>query len=209
MARKTKEDAERTYHALLDAATKLFIQRGVAKTTLNDIATAAGMTRGAVYWHFDNKDAVILALWERNAGAQHRAFREELTQLDSIDPAGYLRSALFGMIQKVVEEPKIGQAIRITMHNVEFTEEKTELQRFLQKKREDFHVAMENAFTIIREQGQLKSELPSNLLAHALISYLFGLLHNHLEPGLSDINLKENGQALLNLFFDSILAPSQ
>jgi len=44
------------------------------------------------------------------------------------------------------------------------------------------------------------------LLAHALMSYLYGLLHNHLEPGMSDINLKKNGETLLNLFLDSIIS---
>ena len=48
MARKNKEDTEHTYALLLDAAESVFTQKGVAATTLNDIAVAAGMTRGAI-----------------------------------------------------------------------------------------------------------------------------------------------------------------
>lgn len=51
MARKTKEDALRTRQLLIESAIQQFAQRGVTNTTLTDIADAAGVTRGAVYWH--------------------------------------------------------------------------------------------------------------------------------------------------------------
>ena len=69
MVRKTKEDTEQTYTALLDAAERVFKDKGVAAATLNDIAGAAGMTRGAIYWHFKDKEELFDALppcrWKR------------------------------------------------------------------------------------------------------------------------------------------------
>lgn len=53
--RRTKEDAQHTREALLDAAELVFAQRGVSRTSLQEIAKAAGLTRGAVYWHFKDK----------------------------------------------------------------------------------------------------------------------------------------------------------
>ena len=53
--RRTKEDAEKTRCAILAAAEQLFLERGVAHTSLEHIARHAGVTRGAVYWHFQNK----------------------------------------------------------------------------------------------------------------------------------------------------------
>ena len=61
MVRRTKADAEATRLSLLDAAEQLFQARGVSRTSLNDIATAAGTTRGAIYWHFKDK-ADLLSL---------------------------------------------------------------------------------------------------------------------------------------------------
>ena len=49
MVRRTKADAEATRNSLLDAAECLFQTHGVSRTSLNDIATAAGTTRGAIY----------------------------------------------------------------------------------------------------------------------------------------------------------------
>lgn len=65
MVRRTKAEAEQTRHKLLDAAEQLFLQRGVSRTSLNDIATAAGTTRGAIYWHFQDKADLFNAMMER------------------------------------------------------------------------------------------------------------------------------------------------
>ena len=65
MARKTKEDAQKTRQQLIEAAITQFSTRGVASTTLTDIADAAGVTRGAVYWHFSSKAEIFNAIWEQ------------------------------------------------------------------------------------------------------------------------------------------------
>lgn len=62
--RRTKAEAEQTRQSLLSTARQLFAQQGVAKTSLDQIAQAAGLTRGAVYWHFANKAELFHALRE-------------------------------------------------------------------------------------------------------------------------------------------------
>jgi TetR/AcrR family acrAB operon transcriptional repressor len=49
MARRTKEEAQATRTQLLDTAEVVFREKGVSRTTLTDIASAAGVTRGAIY----------------------------------------------------------------------------------------------------------------------------------------------------------------
>ncbi|TXD80322.1 TetR family transcriptional regulator [Mitsuaria sp. TWR114] len=65
MARRTKQEAQETRARLLDAAEQLFHERGVSRTSLQDIAQAAGVTRGAVYWHFEDKVQLFNAMMER------------------------------------------------------------------------------------------------------------------------------------------------
>ncbi|ELD9861678.1 multidrug efflux transporter transcriptional repressor AcrS, partial [Escherichia coli] len=55
MAKRTKAEALKTRQELIETAIAQFAQHGVSKTTLNDIADAANVTRGAIYWHFENK----------------------------------------------------------------------------------------------------------------------------------------------------------
>ena len=65
MARKTKEEAQRTRQLLIESAIQQFALRGVTNTTLTDIADAAGVTRGAVYWHFASKTELFNEMWQQ------------------------------------------------------------------------------------------------------------------------------------------------
>ncbi len=66
-----------TVTALLDAAMELFAEQGYGATSIPDICTQAGLTKGAFYSNFANKDALFLALldrsWERRAEWIRRA----------------------------------------------------------------------------------------------------------------------------------------
>jgi len=63
--RKTKSEAEKTRQHLLDAALEVFWRKGVTSASLQEIAEEAGVTRGALYWHFANKEAFFEALFVR------------------------------------------------------------------------------------------------------------------------------------------------
>lgn len=65
MVRKTKEDAELTRQRIIDAAREVFLARGVSRSTLEHIASQANVTRGAVYWHFENKSQIFYAIRDR------------------------------------------------------------------------------------------------------------------------------------------------
>ena len=65
MPRRTKQEAQQTRHALLDAAELVFERRGVAGTSLQEVAAAAGLTRGAGYWHFRDKADLFNAMMDR------------------------------------------------------------------------------------------------------------------------------------------------
>lgn len=54
--RKTKAEAQKTREQLLQSTLDTFFLHGVAKTPLQAIARNAGVTRGALYWHFKNKE---------------------------------------------------------------------------------------------------------------------------------------------------------
>src|SRR5882757_9515892 len=65
MPRRTKAAAAVTREHLLDAAQRVFREHGVTRTSLTEVATAAGVTRGAVYWHFKDKAALFTAMCDR------------------------------------------------------------------------------------------------------------------------------------------------
>ena len=69
MARNSKEGTEATRLALISAARQLFVEKGYADTATPDIVAAAGVTRGALYHHFEDKKALFRAVIEREAMA--------------------------------------------------------------------------------------------------------------------------------------------
>ena len=60
-----QEEALETRNRILDAAEHVFFEKGVSHTSLADIAQHAGVTRGAIYWHFANKSELFDAMFDR------------------------------------------------------------------------------------------------------------------------------------------------
>ena len=62
MTKRSHEEALQTKKQIMDAAISLFTIKGYEKTSLSDVARAAGVTRGAIYWHFENKGELLIEL---------------------------------------------------------------------------------------------------------------------------------------------------
>ena len=60
--KRTREEAEKTRQNILASARQVFCNLGYNDTTMEEIARQAGVTRGAVYWHFDNKLDILLQM---------------------------------------------------------------------------------------------------------------------------------------------------
>ncbi|UCJ16725.1 TetR/AcrR family transcriptional regulator [Pseudomonas sp. MM211] len=62
MARRTRAEMEKTRSALLSTARKVFCERGYAETSMDDLTAQAGLTRGALYHHFGDKQGLLAAV---------------------------------------------------------------------------------------------------------------------------------------------------
>lgn len=118
MVRKTKEDTELTRAALLEAAERVFYEKGVAQTTLSDIATAAGLTRGAIYWHFKDKAALLQALFGQ-AMLPMEAMRAELDICSETDPLGALHRMCVQSLTTLAQSPQQQRIFSILFHKCE------------------------------------------------------------------------------------------
>ncbi len=78
MARRAKQDAEKTRTRILASALALFARKGYEHTTFTDVAARLKMTKGAVYWHFESKQALLLALVDEMLAKFHRQISELL-----------------------------------------------------------------------------------------------------------------------------------
>lgn len=72
---RISKDADVRKAEILDAAEKLFQEKGYAKATTDDILSATGIARGTLYYHFKSKEEILLAMIDRQINRQEEAFR--------------------------------------------------------------------------------------------------------------------------------------
>lgn len=74
--RTQRERSEKTVEVLLDAARRCFAERGFLETSLEAVATEAGVTKGALYHHFESKQSLFRAVYEREQRRLRRLSRD-------------------------------------------------------------------------------------------------------------------------------------
>jgi TetR/AcrR family acrAB operon transcriptional repressor len=192
MARRTKEEAAATRDRILDTAEQLFAEHGVSRTTLQHIATAAGVTRGAIYWHFDDKVALFNAMIERVVMPLEAA----RAQLDTMEPLQALREYMLAALRMAVEDARARRVFEIAILKMEVV---GELDAARVRRQESLEAWMERAEARIREaaeRGELRQGVVPRAAALAMWSLVDGLIRNWLfEPEAFDL-LEVGAQAI-------------
>jgi TetR/AcrR family acrAB operon transcriptional repressor len=122
MARRTKEDAQTTRSQLLQAAIRVFGEKGVSRTSLQDIAAAAGTTRGAIYWHFKNKADLFNALMDDALLPMEQAM-QRIGHDPAQDPLVELEHALLQTMRDIVSNERTRAVFEIAIMKVEYVDE--------------------------------------------------------------------------------------
>ncbi|WP_319531358.1 TetR family transcriptional regulator [uncultured Cohaesibacter sp.] len=207
MARKTKEQAEQTYHTLLDAASELFYNQGYTRTTLNEIAAHAGMTRGAFYWHFSSKSDIVQAIWENHAFPVFNPVRLGLNNLPADNPAAEFRVGIGRLLELIASDQKLARALFILMHNMETSEKEETLVEFLRERHSSILVTLQESFGAIEAAGQLRPGVTPKHSALSFFCLLLGVIHQSLLP-FRCLEIGTDGHVIINDFLDGILKPN-
>ncbi|WP_338525944.1 TetR family transcriptional regulator [Pseudomonas batumici] len=175
MARRTKEEAQETRRQILEAAEKAFYERGVARTTLGDIATLAGVTRGAIYWHFSNKAELVQAMLDSLHEPLDELARASESE-DELDPLGCMRTLLIHVFRQVALDPQTRRINEILFHKCEFTDEMCDLRRQRQAASVDCNVKIGLTLRNAVARGQLPGDLDPARAAIAIHAYIHGII---------------------------------
>jgi len=204
MARRTKEEAAATRDSILDAAEKLFVQQGVSRTTLQHIATEAGVTRGAIYWHFDDKGALFNAMMER-ATLPLEGELQVLDQSDSDDPLVDLRNYMLAVLRRTVEDPQARRVFEICTLKVEFVED-DEMDAVRQRRQDNLNNWMARAERRIRlavEKGLIKADVDTATVALAMWVIVDGLIRNWMfDP--KGFDLLQTGKCVIDPYIEGL-----
>ncbi len=201
MVRRTKAEAEQTRHALLDAAERLFLERGVSRTTLQDIATAAGTTRGAIYWHFQDKAALFNAMMDRVTLPLEQAFLDfpDCAQANADGVLAHLLNAILNALKATAHDPQTGRVFEIAIHKVEYV---SDMRPVVQRRMEamgQFRQYIQDALERVAELSNTPLPMSAPDAAMGLCMLFDGLLENWLLDR-SAFDLEAMGRTTLTNF---------
>jgi len=202
MARRTKAEAAATREALIDAAEEMFMEHGVARTSLEQIARHAGMTRGAVYWHFKNKADLFRAMLERIRMPFEDLIREIDDPAVHDSPLSAIRLAcLKGMTR--LEQPRYTRVHSILLYRCEFFSD-IDPVAMQEEIACDVYDALLKYFTLAAEQQALA--VSPDIAADLMNTSLSGLFHDWLRKP-DAYSIHDRGQVLIDQLLNLIAAP--
>jgi len=196
MVRRTKDEAQKTRATILEAAMQILLLRGIARTHLADIAREAGLTRGAIYWHFANKDDLLNTLWKDLIDTNDFLF-QVMENTDEFDPLGSLVEQLFVFLKKMPDNARRQQLFYLfldenTLQNhhypFHFNQKKFQLER-LRK--------VENLLRNAIDKRQLPASIDVSLGAITIIAYVDGLTPQY-QRLVDELGIKLNVSFLIN-----------
>ena len=173
MARKTKEEALKTRETIIDAAVRVFSVQGISRTTLAEIAHEAGVTRGAIYWHFKNKEDLLEVLWE-DILSPFDAVRRAVENGQETDPLGVMHKAHLDLFRGLQQNPRRLQMLKILLNNSDSVDDPS-----FQMQKSHFCEGQElitKIFMSAIRQGQLPETFDVYMGSIATIVFINGLI---------------------------------
>ena len=173
--RKTKTEAQKTRRYLLDAALEVFWRDGVIRASLQAIAQEAGVTRGALYWHFKNKEDLFETLFEQQYADFFAAFNDQ-TLRDNQDVWTHLQHNLTTMFETLATRESKHKFCNVMFSKCEQTAGNETITELACRYHRLFQKQIAYALQLSREQGRLPENTDIELAAIYLESSLVGLI---------------------------------
>ncbi|MEV4427576.1 ScbR family autoregulator-binding transcription factor [Streptomyces sp. R-07] len=163
-----QERARRTKVHILQSAAELFAERGYATVTLQDVAERAEMTKGAVYFHYTNKEALAVAVVQEHyarwpgilqgaEGTHEEPFDTLTAVLDAVTAA---------FARDIVVQAGARLQIERALIDAELPEPYVGWEDYLTR-----------LITEARDAGQLRAGVEPRAAARVLVSAFFGMQH--------------------------------
>lgn len=156
------EQRQRSVEKLLGAALRLFVSQGYRSTTLEQIAAAARLTKGAVYFYFGSKEKILLELLTR---VEPIIVDEVIEVTERAGP-----SAIDGMVAFFNKQAKLGIARRnevllLILMSLEFGGSKGAVSQAIERIYRRLHKHVESLIRRGQKSGELRNNVPVRELA--------------------------------------------
>ncbi len=201
MVRRTKDKAQETRNRILDAAEQVFSDRGVSRTSLNDIAEAAGVTRGAIYWHFQDKSELFCAMLGRVTMPMEELRDRAAGQLAE-DPLAYIRAMALNILTRTATDAQCQRVFDVVVHKCEYLDEMAEVKQRFARMREGCLQKIEQGFRQAIKRGTI-ARVDPRLASVGLTALIDGVIMNWLVDR-RFFPLERRAAALVDLYLDGL-----
>ena len=174
--RKTKEEALKTRSKVLKSAMKVFLAKGYSQTSLADIAETAGYTRGAVYWHFEDKSEILEVLISKF----HERFLFKKAEIlpSALDPLQKVTEVININFLELYRNKEFRDFIELTWFKTEIDQHAGLLQGKVAITK-IFNDTITQLFYEAARQGILKKEIEPEIAALTITSLINGIYRGY------------------------------
>jgi len=162
---------------IIDAAKKVLCEQGIAKTTMREVAKAASLTRGSIYWHFKDKNELLLELRRALLAPVMDRIEGILSPERQTDPLDAIELALLTFFRYLDENPIVLQLYENMAMHCEQPDQFSRVQAEINSAIICSLCQVEHAYRRAMAQGLLSSHLDPFAVAWDTFSFANGLLH--------------------------------
>jgi AcrR family transcriptional regulator len=199
MKTNRKEQAQVTRQTILDAAEQVFYEAGASAATLEEIARRANVTRGAIYWHFADKQEILEAVIDRTVFVYEDAICQVTQKAETLEE---LCCFTISMLEEIAESTDKQRALSIIFYKREHLETDTGIVAKERATYERLSQALEAFFarTVCNKETGV---FTATLLAQSFLFYNYGIIAQFLKYR-DKIDLARQAQNYTKLFFQAI-----
>jgi len=204
--RRTKEEAAITREQLLKKGLAVFSRKGYQATTLQDIAQEAGLTRGAIYWHFGSKAELYNTLVREYADLGNRIIQQAVTEGGSL--IDIIRRVFVRQLQVVEDDPEMRALMELYLFKTGLI---PELEQGRQQRAESTIELIAMLSEIMQqgiEAGILRSDIDAINLARTYLALQNGLIQLWLTQP-DQFSLKANAENFADILMAGIQVQTQ
>lgn len=185
MVRKTKEEAEQTKQAIIDASLKVFCTKGYSRTTFDDIAASINLTKGAVYWHFKNKAELLTEMIRAKFYNNHEQIVKKFPEVKSLND---LRDLHLFLANMVLQDADYRKFLFFTLFQMEWSEAIVNTIAPAIREIRDLPLKqLKEVLTFIKKNGEIRATVDIDELSMTMLFMWRGALSYEL----SDLNVGE------------------
>lgn len=173
MARKAKEEAMVTRKKLLESALQIMSDKPYAKVSMTEIARNVGLSKGAIYWHFKNKNDVLISVIEDMLDRKEKELSVELATLRSFtDTREYFKNQL----RKPAHDDRIMKMHKLMLRREEWPARVRErVVAILRNDVEQERMIIEKLLIKSREEGDMRKDISTRELSLLITAAYYGI----------------------------------